>query len=419
MQKKRLVLSLAAALPLLAVSTLSGAQTASTGYELSGTSISGSSAASEPILTAAVDPNAAPIKTESGLYIYPSVFTGFGYNSNVNSSATAPVTSSFWNVAPQVVAEMKNKGDRYTLLASADSTSYQSSSADNVTNSEITLAGDNYFDSRARMGWALSSVGGNDARGSTQSGSNTPEAWRDNSLSTTLIYGAREAKGRLELDLGVRDKAYDKYALGNLNGNTIVGRGFYRVAPATMVLAEVGQVKTNYSASTSTDTNTARKYYVGVTWDATAATSGILKVGRMTKEFDNAAKQSFNGGSWEATARWEPLSYTQVNFQTSKGAFDPTGLGSYELRTNNSINWQHKWNQSVSSSITLGNLVTEFAGAANGRIDTANSFSIGAQYALRRWLNVGIDYTTLDNTSNITGQAYKRNVAMFTLNASL
>nr|WP_315464241.1 outer membrane beta-barrel protein [uncultured Rhodoferax sp.] len=419
MNKKRSVVCLAAALPLLAVSTLASAQAADPGYELKGTSISGSSTASAPILTAPVDPNVAPIKTESGIYLYPSVFTGYGYNSNVNSSATAPVTSSFWKLVPQLTAEMKNKGDRYTLVASADSTSYQSSTADNTTNSELSLAGDNYFDSRARMGWALRSIGGNDARGSTQSGSNTPEAWRNNSLGTTLIYGAREASGRLELDLGTQVKTYDKYALGNQDGTTIAGRAFYRVAPATMALVEIAQVKTNYTDRAATDTNTARKYYVGATWDVTAATTGIVKIGSMTKDFDRAGRQNFNGGSWEAKVRWAPVSYTQVDLQTSKGAFDPTGLGSYELRTNNSVNWQHMWNQSVSSSVTLGNLVTEFAGTTNGRVDTANSFSVGFQYAMRRWLKVGMDYTTLDSTSNVANRAYKRNVAMFTLNASL
>lgn len=420
MQKLRMVVCSAAAFQLLFSASVARAQTdATTPYELKGTSISGSSTKSKAILTTPVDPDAAPVKTESGLYLYPSVFAGYGYSSNVNASPAAPIASNFWNVAPQLVAEMKNGGDRYTALVSADSTSYQSSTADNVTNSEIALAGDNYFNSRARMGWAASSVGGNDARGTTQSGSNTPEAWRDNGLKGTLIYGAPEAMGRLELDLGVNTKVYDKYSLGDLNGNTIAGRGFYRLGDRTFALVEVAQTKTSYKSSSSTDSNTARKYYAGVTWEATAATTGIFKVGRMTKDFDAAGKEGFNGGSWEATARWTPLTYTVVDLKTSKGAFDATGLGNYELRTNTSVNWKHKWSQSVTSSVAAGTLVTEFAGAANGRIDTANSFSIGMEYSLRRWLRVGLDYTSKDATSNIANQAYKSNIAMFTLNASL
>jgi hypothetical protein len=421
MEKKRLVVSLAAALPLFTVAAAASAQSVDSNYELKGTSISGSSASKSttPIFTAVVDPDIAPIKTESGLYLYPSVFTGAGYNSNINSSATAPTSSSYLLVAPQLTAEMKNNGDRYTAVLSADSTSFQSSSADNVTNSKLALAGDNYLDSRARLGWSVSSIGGNDARGSTQNNSNTPEAWRNNGLNGRFIYGAPEAAGRLEFDLGTSAKTYDHYALGDLTANNVAGRGFYRVGARTFALLEVSQTKTAYKSALSNDSNTERKYYAGLTWEATAVTTGIVKVGRQTKDFDVAGKDGFSGGSWEATARWTPLTYSVFDLQTSKAAYDSTGLGNYELKTNTALNWKHKWTQSIGTSATIGTLVTEFGGATNGRIDTANSYSVGVNYSLRRWLKLGFDFTATDNTSNISTAAYKRNISMFTLNASL
>jgi hypothetical protein len=36
-----------------------------------------------------------------------------------------------------------------------------------------------------------------------------------------------------------------------------------------------------------------------------------------------------------------------------------------------------------------------------------------------RWLKMGIDMTQTDNRSNVVGADFKRNVTMFTLNASL
>jgi polysaccharide biosynthesis protein VpsM len=386
-------------------------------YALTGTSISGAGAASKTILTAPVVASSAAIKTEAGLYLYPSLLTGYGRNTNINSSATSPVASNFVNVAPKIIGEMKNNGDRYTAVVSLDSTNFDSSSADNFTNSEITLAGDNYFTPRARLGWSVGQVGGNDARGSKQTGSNSPEAWRSTNLDGRFIYGAAEASGRLEVDLGTRGKVYDKYALGNMDQTLIAGRALYRLGTRTMALTEVRQSKSAYTSSLATDSNTERQYYVGLTWEATAATTGIVKVGTMTKDFDAAGKSGYNGGSWEATVRWLPLTYSQFELQSARSTADSSGVGNFEIRTSSNLSWNHKWTQSLVSRASLGVLNTEFTGA--NRTDTANTLGLAMDYSVLRWLKLGVDLANTDNSSNTANGAFKRNVFMFTLNASL
>ena len=113
-------------------------QTNAAPYEISGTSFSGSGLTSEVILTQPVG-NAAAYKTDSGIYFYPSAFTGFGVNSNLKMSNTNAVSSNFVNIAPELVSEFKYKGDRYTLFANVNSTSYANSSEDDFINSEIII----------------------------------------------------------------------------------------------------------------------------------------------------------------------------------------------------------------------------------------------------------------------------------------
>lgn len=397
-------------------------QPAAPSYELRGTSISGSASATNVILTAPVTQGAAAFKTESGVYFYPTAFVGMGYNDNLLTTATNATGSNFVNVAPQVVAEFKHKGDRYTALASLNATRYASSPEDNYTNSEFELAGDNYFSSRARAGWSVGQVNSTDPRGSNNRPiSAEPDRWHSVNANGRFIYGAPEAQGRVEFDLGNQAKTYDNNRavteVADLNLTSFASRVFYRLSSRTLALAEFRNAKSNYASSLSTDSNTERRYYAGLTWEATAATTGIVKVGRMTKDFDLAGKEGYSGGSWEAAVRWLPRSYSAIDLQTARTTADATGFGNYNLNTSTDLIWNHKWTQSLTSRMSMGVLNTEFGGT--NRKDTANNYAVTVEYAVLRWLKVGVDFARTDNTSNDATAAYVRNVTMLTLNASL
>lgn len=402
--------------------TDSSAQQIGAVYELSSTSISGTSGASETILTAPVGVGAAAYKTESGLYFYPSVFVGVGHNDNVQSAASNVVSSSFTNLSPQLVAEFKYKGDRYTALASLDNTRYASSSADNYTNSEIELAGDNYFSSRARAGWSIGQVNGSDPRGVTNiAASASPDRWHSTNLNGRVIYGAPEAAGRLEFDLGHQEKTYDNNrtntAASDLNVNSYAARGLYRLGSRTLALVEYRQALNSYNSALSSDSNNERRYYAGLTWEATAATTGIVKVGRMTKDFDLSSKAGFSGASWEATVRWLPKTYSAFDLTTTRYAADTSGYGSFVDKTSTDLVWSHQWTQSLTSRASVGILNSDYGDKI--RKDKATNYSVTVDYAILRWLKVGVDFASTDNSSNDAALSYKRNVSMLTLNATL
>lgn len=395
---------------------------AATPYELTGTSISGAASTTAVILTAPVGANAAAYKTESGVYFYPAAFAAFGYNDNLLSDATKSIGSSFVNVAPQVIAELKHKGDRYTAKASLDATRYANSSEDNYANSAFELAGDNYFSSRARAGWSIGQVNNADPRGSNNRAISTePDRWHATNANGRMIYGAPEAQGRVEVDLGTQVKTYDNNRVNtdvaDLTLNSFAGRAFYRLGTRTLALVELRNANANYASALSTDSNTERRYYAGLTWEATAATTGIVKIGRMTKDFEFAGKEGFSGSSWEATVRWLPRTYSAIDFTTARSTADASGFGDYILNTSTDVVWNHKWTQSLSSRISAGVLTSEYGGT--NRTDTANNYALTVDYAVLRWLKVGVDLARTDNSSTDASAAYKRNVTMFTLNASL
>jgi hypothetical protein len=399
-----------------------GQQVTAAPYALSGTSISGASQSSETILSAPIPENAAAYKTESGIYLYPTAFVGFGYNDNIQLAPNNTIGSSFVTMAPQLVAELKHKGDRYTAVAALNRTTFSNSSPDNTTTSELEVAGDNYFSARARAGWAVGLVHGTDDRGTyNRPTSENPDRWHTTNLNGRFIYGAQEAQGRLELDLGRQDKTYDNNrevtAISDLTVNSIAGRMFYRMGSRSLALVEVRQANSDYDSALSTEDNTERRYYLGYTWDATAATTGVVKIGRMTKDFDAAGRSSYSGSSWEAALRWLPRTYSVFELQTSRSTSDTTGVGSYELNTATSLNWKHNWTNSLRSDAEVSTLSRKYGDSA--RSDRANTFSLAVDYTVLRWLTIGVDMAHTNYSSNDPTAEYKRNVVMFTLNATL
>jgi hypothetical protein len=305
-----------------------------------------------------------------------------------------------------------------------NATRYFDSAADNYTNTDLKLAGDNYFSSRARAGWSIAQVNSSDPRGSNNRPvGNEPDRWGSTNLDARLIYGAQEASGRFEVDLGNQAKTYDNNrintAIADVNVSSYSGRFFYRLGTRTLALVEMRNARANYTSSLSTDSNVERRYYAGLTWEATAATTGIIKVGQMTKDFDRSGKQSHSGESWEAKVRWLPRTYSMVELETNRSTADSTGVGDYTINTGTDISWSHKWTNSVSSRVGLGFLNTDYAGLGIKRNDKTTNTSLTLDYQVLRWLKMGVDVGLSDRSSNVTGQDFKRNITMFTLNATL
>jgi len=391
-------------------------------YELSGSGIGGSRGSSQAILTAPVPGSGAPIRTVGGIFLYPSVFVGYGYNDNVLSSSINQFGSGLINVAPQVMAEMKSRGDRYTALILANHTGYSNSRNDNYTNYEAWVAGDNYFSARARMGWALGQVSATDPRGaSLRATSISPDHWNAPTLRGRFIYGAPEAAGRIEVDADSRHKRYDNNRtvteVADRDDKGLAGRFFYRLGSRSLALVEVSNRVFDYPSAAAIDDNTDRRLYLGYTWEASAATTGIVKVGRMTKRFDQAGHDQYSGGTWEATVRWLPLTYSAFEFALVKVAEDPTGLGSYLLNTRNSVSWKHQWSKSFTTVAAASLSNTKFAGTS--RSDDIRGISLTAQYNPRRWLTTGVDFAITDLQSSDPAADWRRKVIMFTANFTL
>lgn len=400
-------------------STTSASQQAFTpNYEQSVRGLSGSLTSTDKTASA----SGIPLRTSSGIFIYPSVKVGLGYNDNVLGTPTNPTSSSLVTLQPGVMGEIKTHGDRYTANYAGNYTKYSSNSNDNFNQHTLMLAGDNIFTGRTKLSWDAGYKMGSDPRGSTDRAISTePDRWHSQMASAVFTYGAAGAAGRVELEGSVQNKRYDNNRAttesADVNLTSVAGRFFYRVAPKTSMLFELRDGKADYQLASSTQDNTERRYYVGATWEATAATTGIIKVGRMTKDFDNSGNPGFTGSSWEGAIRWKPLTYSVFNLVTSKSTSDSTGVGNYMVNQNVSVAWSHNWNSYLASRATAGVLKSDYAGV--DRSDNIKNYGLGLTYDMRRWLRAGVEWAGTQRNSSVPSNDFTRNVTMLTLEGTL
>ena len=357
-----------------------------------------------------------------GVYVYLDASTSLGRSSNVLGSATNAISSTVFGLDQEIVAEVKNHGDRYTLSYLGNYARYIESPSDNFNHYEVNVAGDDIFDSRTRFSWLTGYTYSTDPRGSTdRTISSTPDEWRAPKVAAIFSYGAPDAIGRIEVDGSYLDKAYTNNRATTIGSDvqisTASARFFYRLASKTSVLVEVKEMKSEYVLTTSTNNNRDTQVLLGVTWNATAATKGIFKIGRSNKKFDSAGMTGYKGVAWEGKIEWSPLTYSLFDFTTAKTTSDSTGVGDYVLTQNYDVLWSHRWASKLGSKVDLGYLKSDYI---NGnRTDNLRNVGFGVTYDMRRWLRFGAEVTNTSRSSSVSGNNFSRNVILLKAQATL
>src|SRR5258708_36878642 len=134
--------------------------------------------------------------------------------------------------------------------------------------------------------------------------------------------------------------------------------------PKTYLLGEVRKTEIKYRSpfSVSTDfSGDERRYYGGVSWEATAATTGTLKVGQLRRHFDSGLPEA-KATSWEGIITWAPRTYSVFDFYTSRQTNESTGLGNFILSEILGVNWNHAWTSVFNTGVILRHQKNAFQG---------------------------------------------------------
>lgn len=257
-----------------------------------------------------------------------------------------------------------------------------------------------------------------------------PARYRRESAMARYIYGANQAPGRLQFELNAANKTYLNFPNLTAASDQLLVEGtttfLWRIAGSLHGLLEATYGDVNYQNDPAEvdgiedrlDSQTS-EYLTGLTWQITGQTTGTVKAGYGTKDFADDDRQDYSGSRWSGEIEWWPRSYSHVSVLTGHRAEETTSTGDFVDTYDWRLDWRNKWTSRVQSALSVLYRDEVYEADASDREDGTTQYHAGIDYAMRRWLVIGIFYRHEKRESNIAEFTFSRDVAGLSLQLGL
>jgi hypothetical protein len=357
----------------------------------------------------------------SPLYVTPYVGLAAGHDDNLFLSNANEKSSALYILSPGFRVDARDPSKVFTLAYNAQIGRFAQSENDDyvdqnlMTSLDVAIAPRTY----ARLDYLYAR--NHDPRGSTDRAiQDRPDRYRLSAPGITVAHGTPGAAGRVEVYYNDATKRYlnnRTTTIGSDRDSKELGGAFYwRVMPRTYALVDVRRTEQDYKLSTSPFSSTERRIYGGVSWEATAATTGTIKVGSLKKRFESEVPD-YSSTAWEALITWLPRTYSRFDIYTARFPTESTGLGNFIQSDATGVIWTHSWNSLLSTALNARYQKDDYQGV--NRKDDIKSLGIKVGYKFRRWLTLGAEYTHTQRDSNVNFFEYDKNLYLLTATASM
>ena len=354
---------------------------------------------------AAVQPE--PYNTDSGIAITPMINAGYKYDDNILSQADNTQSSGIFIFAPSVSFSVEDGINSHKFNVNVESGSFIDSKDDNYVTGGLTYqshleaTASSRFDVNLEANWQVEPRG----TGITEGLGNLvdePLLYDEQLAEISYEYGRLSSGARIAFDGFYYQKNYSNFEIftqtRSFDSASIGSTFFYTTNSRTNAFIELKAEVINYDAfvTVSRDSD-VYSGLVGVTWEATALTSGTFKIGQQRKNFTDSLRENFEGISWDASIKWQPLTYTTLSVNTSRNTRDPDLVGDYINESIYGVNWEHHWNEKLSTTLAYNFTDEDYSGV--NRIDETSIFLANLTYAFRRWVDIAVYFDVTDKKS--------------------
>lgn len=348
----------------------------------------------------------------SPIFVAPWASVAVGNDSNVNLANANEIDSAYAIYGAGLKADARDANSVFQMSLMGSLGRYSDSSADNYTDSAVRTSYDLAFSGRNFLRFSWDYLRGHDPRGSTDRvAAESPDKYAVSTPGIIYAMGSPSAKGRVEVFASRAEKRYRsnrELTIGSDRNTEDFGGAFYwRVMPKTQMIFEARGTDIDYLLDDSPFSGREARYLVGATWDATAATSGTVKIGRLEKRFKSDLPD-FKGTTWEGMVTWQPRSYSKFDLYSSRQPVESTGLGTFILSDATGIVWSHGWSSTFITEASARVQKDRYKGF--DRDDDVTSLGMKATYRFRRWMSLGAEYQHTNRDSNIGIFEYDRNL---------
>lgn len=355
----------------------------------------------------AVEP--ASYITDSGIEITPIIKSGYKVDNNIFSQESNTRSSGIFTIAPRATFLLDDGVNNYQLDVGVESGTFIDSPNDDYVTGDVAFISHLESSSRSRFDIALVASAGLEPRGTGLTEGigdivEEPFIYNEQSAELTYEYGGLASSGRIKFMGRYYNKNYNNFEevtqYRNFDESTLGSTFFYSTNSRLDALIELkGRVITYDATQTVSLDSTVYSTLVGLTWEATALTSGTFKIGQEQKNFSDSSRENFKGLSWQGNVEWKPLTYSTITVNTSRSTLDPNRIGDYLLESVYGASWQHAWNEKIISTISYSYVEGDYSGVY--RVDETNNLAADISYQFKRWLGVAlfVEYTDKDSTN--------------------
>ncbi len=364
----------------------------------------------------AVEPQS--IKLSEGLLFTPTLEVSERHDDNFRAVEDNEESSWITSVTPTFVLGAEGRKSAYQLSYSAVSDTFHSSHKDNNTDHHVNADAGYEFDSRNRLKLNAGFHKIEDTASEDQNVEN--DKYTTSNVGGVYSFGAQTARNQIDFGANYQELRYQNS--DNLNAdkerdttalNTIL---YHAVAPKTRALVEARHTDYDYVSNTRLNSNNVA-LLAGLTWDATAKTTGTVKFGGEKKRFDDSNIDDESGGMWEVGVKWSPRTYSTFGLNTRR-ALDEGDNGASSIESQSTtLSWDHEWMDRLSSTVSYTYSDQDYQDIT--RTDKIDTFGVGLTYEMRRWLDLGVGYKYSENDSDAVGESYERNIFSISATASL
>jgi len=374
----------------------------------------------------------APATIEAGIFdLTPTLSLDTLYNDNITKQPESGKHSSVVTVlTPGVQAVADNGEQRYTLGYEFAGGSYASSSVDNYADNRFNAGFDWTLNHRNKLSLSADYFDGHEDRGVNDfsAGAVSPDELTEEKLGLSYTYGGETSKGRLVGTIESLDKQYTnnrEVTTSRDREDLKAGATFYwRLAGATDLLLEATQTDIDYvsdpavvAGELDTLDSELNELFVGVTWLATGKTTGTVKVGQTERDYADTDRENSSNTSWDVNVIWSPKIHSSFTFTAARKATESSG--NYIDGDSYGVEWNHQWSNALTSKMHYTLADEDQTDLDVGRTDDLNTYGVRVDYAMRRWLSVGVSFDYSDRDSNRNDFDYENKITALHLSASL
>lgn len=355
----------------------------------------------------------------------------WGHDDNVTfAQAGKEIDSNFYVFSPGIRLEAPSDRSLFALQLSGEKGEYDDSPADDYSNWALRGSWDFDPTSRTSLGVFGELQDGHDRRGQGRSQGDLAQTLFDadeydlKTFGGYYTYGAVGSRGRLELKASFGEREYtnnrEQTQFLDRDEDDLEGTFFVRIRPKTSLLFGIGKSETGYARSltdgTSFDSD-EKRYFVGVTWDISARTSGRIDFGKLEKDFVDPTKPDYDDDFYRVGIDWQPRTYSTLSLSATKRTTEGLFLGDYVLRKDISLSWTHYWNDRFNTIVEYG--VGDDSYEPTIRSDDLTYWGIEGRWQINSHFQLGVGFQEYERDSGLTEFNYDRGVWLITLEGTL